>query len=105
MGSIQKRQYFDRMHKRYGEKYPELDVKMIKEIRQKFLTGKLTKEQVIESFMKKIESEEAFLEQLQDQHDKRVKAFNWLQTCSEEMFADITDRNPKSMKGEVKPNE
>lgn len=100
MGSLQKKAMFDKIHARYGEKYPELDVRMIKEIRQKCLTGKLTREQIVESFIKKIEGEEAFLEELQEKHDKRVKAFNWLQTCNDEMFADVTERNPKPLKGE-----
>lgn len=102
MGSVQKRAFYDKLHARYGEKYPELDPRMIRAVRQRVLTGQMTREQVVADFNTKIEKGEALLEKLQHEHDILVKAFNWLQTCNEEMFKDITERNPKLPKEEIK---
>lgn len=94
MGSKQRQAQYDRLNKRYGEKY-NINGKQVARIRSSVLTNNKTREDMVKLYQEKIATGTKQLELLNKNIIEYKEALTFLLTCTVEQFADLTERNPK----------
>lgn len=95
--SKQKQERYDRLNKRYGQKYG-IDGRSVAHIRSAVITGGKTREELIGILNEKIAKGEETIETITTRNRTYADTRNWLEHCNDSEFADIT--NPKPGKEE-----
>lgn len=97
MGSIKKRTYYEKLHERYGEKYPLLHVTIIKQIRGRTLNpkNKHTKQQIITSFEETLSNIDKEILMLNSRKVRLQNGITFLKYCEDDQFADLTKVSTK----------
>ena len=94
--SKSKRERFERLNTRFGEKY-KLDGKAVGHIRSAVITEKLTKEQLITRLEEKRKGAGIAINDLEKRVTRYTDMIEFLEKATDEQFKDLTNPNPPKM--------
>lgn len=94
MGSKDKQDRYDRLNNRYGIKYG-LEGRAVAHIRSANITDKQTKAQIAAKCQEKIDHLHELIARHTKEAERFIKTRIWLEKCTDEEFADITNPKPE----------
>ena len=97
MGSFAKKQRYERLNKRYTEKY-NVPGNVVGLIRSMFLTGKKTRQEILEYMQKSYSTRDAEMHRMEETNRSLGLGIDFLNKATEEQFKDLTERDPQTAK-------